>query len=172
MNVEIAIRLRNGRIAGHPGLDGLPPRWRQELVRRTTAACKHFTTPKIVDYFIDKEIDAFRREHALRGLDLGASEAELIETARKRADNMAQVFAREVEDWAADEIIVNTCKCANVPQPKGATREIRIKRISCMHWWRRQLRRVHARAIENGNIKLQFVQARCEPYASRDDVRR
>lgn len=41
-----------------------------------------------------------------------------------------------------------------------------------MHWWRRQLRRVHARAIENGNIKLQFVQAKCEPYASRDAVRR
>jgi hypothetical protein len=172
MNLDMAIRLRNGHIAAHPGLDGLPPRWRPELVRWATNACKHFTAPKIVDYYIDKEIEEFRREHALKGLDLAASDAEIVDTASKRADNMARVFAYQMEAWAADEIISHTCKCASVPQPKGATLEIRIKRISCMHWWRRQLRRVHARAIENGNIKLQFVQARCEPYASRDAVRR
>ncbi len=41
-----------------------------------------------------------------------------------------------------------------------------------MHWWRRQLRKVHAKAIENGNIKLRFVQAKREPYASSDALRR
>jgi hypothetical protein len=172
MNQEMAISFRNARIAAHPGLDGLLPRWRPELIGRAISECKHFTMRKIVDHIVDKTIYDFRNEHALRGLDLTACDSDIVETARRRAGNVALVLSAAKEDWAAEEIIGTTCKFANVPQPKGDTLEARKKRISCMHWWRRQLRKVHARAIENGNIKLRFVQAKREPYASTDALRR
>jgi len=172
MNYELAIRLRNDRIAAHPDLAGLPPRWKPELIARVISACKHFVSYKIVDSIADNIINDFRKQHALRGLDLTASDADIIETARRRANNMAMILSAVKEDWAAEEIIANTCLQANIQEPKGDTLEARKKRISCVHWWRRQLRKVHARAIETGNIKLRFVQAKREPYASRDAVRR
>lgn len=172
MNHDMAIRFRNDRIAAHPGLDGLLPRWKPELISRAISACKHFTMPKIVDFYVDKVIADFRKEHVLSGLDLTACDSDIVETASRRASNIALVLSGAKEDFAAEEIISHTCKFANVPEPKGDTLAIRIKRISCMHWWRRQLRKVHARAIENGNIKLRFVQAKREPYASTDALRR
>lgn len=65
MNHEMAMRLRDDRIAAHPALDGLLPRWRKELVGQVVQACKHFTLPKIVDSIADCIIDSFRREHAI-----------------------------------------------------------------------------------------------------------
>lgn len=172
MNHELVIRLRNDHIEAHPGLVGLPPRWKTELVKRVITECKHFLSWKIVDSIADRIINEFRKEHAMPGLDLTASDAEIVDTARRRASNVSLVLNTVNDDWAAEEIIATTCKYANVSMPKGDTLEARKKRISCPHWWRKQLRKNHARVIEVGNIKLRFVQARCEPYASRDAVRR
>lgn len=172
MNEALAIAARNKRIGDHPGLQGLLPRWKSEVVRKAIDACKHFTLPKIVDSITDELIFGFRKEHVLHGLDLTATDSEIVETARRRADKVALLLSAAKETWVAESIIRNTCRSASVPEPKGDTLEARIKRISCPHWWRRKLRTNHARTIENANIKLQIVQAKREPYASRDAVYR
>lgn len=172
MNYEMAIRLRNDRIAAHPGLNGLMPRWSRALVGKMIDACKHFTLPKIVDSIADQVIADFRAKHVLNGLDLTATDSEIVETARRRADTVAVMMARLKDEWAIEAVIATTCQQANVPTPKGDTLDARKKRISCPRWWARKLRTVHARAIENGNIKLGFVQARRDPYASRDALTR
>lgn len=172
MNQEFAIHLRNRRIEEHPALQGLPPRWRNELVRKVIEACKHFTLPKIVDSIADQYISAFRKEHVLNGLDLTATDTEIVETARRRANSVALMLSRTSDQVTAEAIIAYTCEQANVPKPKGETVASRIKRISCENWWRRKLRTNHARTIENGNIKLGIVRAKREPYASRDAVYR
>jgi hypothetical protein len=172
MNHELAIRLRNDHIEAHSGLHGLPLRWQRVLINRVIEESKHFLNREIIDSIADRIINEFRKEHALRGLDLSASDAEIVDTARRRADNVALVLSAVKDEYAANEIIAITCKYANVSTPKGETLEARKKRISCVHWWRKQLRQIHARVVEVGNIKLRFVQAKCEPYASRDAVRR
>lgn len=172
MNHELAIRIRNQRIEAHPGLTDLPPRWKSEIVRRVIEACKHFTLPKIVDSIADQFISEFRKEHVLNGLDLTATDTEIVETARRRAGKVALMLSGVKDDWSANAIITHTCQSANVPEPKGETITARIKRISCENWWRRKLRTNHARTIENGNIKLGIVRAKREPYASRDAVYR
>ncbi|MBX9900910.1 MAG: replication endonuclease [Burkholderiaceae bacterium] len=172
MNHEMAIRLRNDHIAAHPGLTGLPPRWRTGLVKRVITECKHFLARKIVDSIADRIINDFRSEHALRGLDLTASDAEIRDTARRRASNVGLLLSSVKEDQLAEEIIATTCGYANVETPKGDTMDAKKKRFSCAKWWSKQLRKIHARVNEVGNIKLRFVQAKCEPYASRDAVRR
>lgn len=172
MNQELAIRLRNQRIEAHPALQGLPPRWRNEIVRKVIEACKHFTLPKIVDSIADRFLSEFRNEHVLKGLDLTATDTEIVETARRRAHAVGLMLGRATDDATAEAIIAHTCEQAKVPQPKGETMTSRIKRISCENWWRRKLRTNHARTIENGNIKLGIVRAKREPYASRDAVYR
>jgi hypothetical protein len=172
MNTELAIRLRNKRIEEHKALQGLPPRWRNEIVRKVIEACKHFTLPKIVDSIADQFISEFRKEHVLNGLDLTASDSEIVETARRRANGAAMMLSRASDPEIAEAIIERTCAQADVPQPKGETITARVKRISCENWWRRKLRTNHARTIENGNIKLGIVRAKREPYASRDAVYR
>lgn len=172
MNHELAIRLRNKRIEEHKALQGLPLRWKNEIVRKVIDACKHFTLPKIVDSIADQVINEFRKEHVLNGLDLTASDSEIVETARRRANSAATMLSRAGDPAVAEAIIEHTCTQANVPQPKGDTITARIKRISCENWWRRKLRTNHARTIENGNIKLGIVRAKREPYASRDAVYR
>lgn len=172
MNHALAIRLRDQRIETHPALHGLPPRWRNEIVRKVIEACKHFTLPKIVDTIADQFISEFRKDHVLNGLDLTATDNEIVETASRRAHAVALMLGRATNEATAQAIIEHTCKQAKVPQPKGETVTARIKRISCPNWWRRKLRTNHARTIENGNIKLGIVRAKREPYASRDAVYR
>jgi hypothetical protein len=89
------------------------------------SACKHFVSYKIVDSIADNIINDFRKQHALRGLDLTASDADIIETARRRANNIAMILSAVKEDWAAEEIMpIRVCK-ANIQEPKGDTLEAR-----------------------------------------------
>jgi hypothetical protein len=172
MNHELAIKIRNEKIANHPGLQGFLPRWIPAIVSQVIDECKHFTLPKIVDSIAGEFIEKFRREHMLSGLDLTATDGEIIDTARRRADKVALMLSGAKDPSVAESIIAHACSTANVQAPKGDTLSARIKRISCPHWWRRKLRTNHARTIENANIKLHIVQAKREPYASRDAVYR
>lgn len=169
---DLALSLRNARIAAHPGLNGLPPRWKIQLTKRVTDACQHFLLPQTVDSIVDGSINAFRATYVPGGLDLTATDGEIVEHARRRADAAALILAGTSDAQAKQAIIDHTCSTARVPAPKGDTLDARVKRLSCCHWWRRQLRRQYARTLENGNIRLNLVQRQRDPYASRDAMLR
>ncbi|MDM5182166.1 replication endonuclease [Massilia sp. DJPM01] len=169
---DLALSLRNARIAAHPGLNGLPPRWKSQLTKRVTDACQHFLLPQTVDSIVDRSINAFRASYLPGGLDLTATDGEIVEHARRRADAAALILAGTSDAQAKQAIIEHTCSTARVPVPKGDTLDAQVKRLSCCHWWRRQLRRQYARTLENGNIRLHLVQRQRDPYASRDAMLR
>ncbi|MES2149297.1 MAG: replication endonuclease [Pseudomonadota bacterium] len=163
---------RNARIAAHPGLNGLPPIWKSQLTKQVTDACRHFLLPQTVDSIVDSGINAFRAIYVPGGLDLTASDADIVEHAGRRADAAALILAGTTDPAAKQAIIEHTCSTARVPVPKGDSLDAKVKRISCCHWWRRQLRRQYARTLENGNIRLHLVQRKRDPYASRDAMLR
>ncbi len=169
---ELDYTRRNARIAAHPGLNGLPPRWKSQLTKRVTDACQHFLLPQTVDSIVDDGIAAFRAAYVPGGLDLTASDGEIVEQARRRADAAALMLAGTKDAIARQDIIAHTCRAAQVAEPKGDTLDAKVKRLSCCHWWRRQLRRQYARVLENGNIRLNLVQRQRDPYASRDALLR
>lgn len=47
-----------------------------------------------------------------------------------------------------------------------------IARMTCEHWWRRRLRRIHARGVEGAAIRLGYVHRRADLYASEEAVKR
>ncbi|MDQ1925094.1 replication endonuclease [Massilia pseudoviolaceinigra] len=169
---DLALSRRNARIAAHPGLNGMPPRWKSQLTKRVTDACQHFLLPQTVDSIVDRNINAFRASYLPGGLDLTATDGEIVEHARRRADAAALILAGTSDAQAKQAIIEHTCSTARVPVPKGDTLDAQVKRLSCCHWWRRQLRRQYARTLENGNIRLHLVQRQRDPYASRDAMLR
>ena len=63
LTADLALTLRNARIAAHPGLNGLPSPWKSLLTRQTEADCKHFLLPETVDSIINASIADFRANH-------------------------------------------------------------------------------------------------------------
>jgi hypothetical protein len=170
--IDLAYSLRNARIAANPRLNGLPLPWKSLLTRQAEADCKHFQLPKIVDSIIDASIAAFRASHNPYNLDLTASDSELGDLARRHAERAALLLAGTQDADTKQTIIGQVCRAAHLPEPTGDSIAFRANRLSCAHWWRRQLRRQHARTLEDGNIRLNLVQAKRDPYASRDALLR
>jgi hypothetical protein len=169
---DLALQLRNARIAAHPGLNGLPSPWKSLLTRQTEADCKHFLLPETVDSIINASIADFRANHNPYNLDLTASDSELGDAARRHAERAALLLAGTQDADTKQAIIGQVCRAAHLPEPTGDSIASRVKRLSCPRWWRCKLRRQHARVLEDGNIRLNLVQAKRDPYASRDALLR
>jgi hypothetical protein len=168
ISADIATALRNDRIATHPGLHGLPPRWKNHLTNQVTKACKHFMLPQTTNAIIDQQIADFRATHLPNNLDLTASDSELGDIAQRQAARAALLLGATKDSQTQQIIISQICASAHLPEPQGESITSRVKRLSCSQWWRRQLRRQDARTLEDGNIRLGYVQAKRAPYASRD----
>ncbi len=167
-----ALVRRNARIAAHPGLAGLPTHWQAQLTRRLVADCQHFLLPVTVDSIVDSGIAAFRAQHVPHHVDLTASDGDLADQAQRRADRAALLLGACQDDATRQAILQHTCKAAGVAEPSGQSLAAQVKRLSCPQWWRRQLRRQQARALENGNVRLHYVHAKRDPYASREALLR
>ena len=60
----------------------------------------------------------------------------------------------------------------NPPDAKGMTDSGAIARMSDSKWWRRQLRKLHAKTVESSAIKLGYVNKTRDIYASGESVHR
>ncbi len=124
-------------------------------LRTTTARLQALPLPLAAT---DDDIRAFASEKAMEALDLQAKLHDRSMVSYWRA-LCAFVAARgldvpPVEDGTEDEIRAATA------------------RMTCPLWWRRGIRRLHARTIEDSAIGLGFVHARAEKYVSNANVRR
>lgn len=124
-------------------------------IRTTTARIQTLPLPLAAT---DDDIRAFASEKAMKALDL---QAKLQDRSMVGYWQALCAFVSSygldvppVEDGTEDEI-------------KGAT-----ARMTCPLWWRRGIRRLHARTIEDSAIRLGFVHARAEKYVSNANVRR
>lgn len=108
-------------------------------------------------------------------LPLDTTDAELCDHADKQARrcfDAAQLFRDQHTLHAA---MVRVCEGQGVTPPAskcGGNLAPAIARMVCPLWWRRQLRRVHAKNVEGAAIILGLVNKRADPYVSAESLER
>jgi hypothetical protein len=113
------------------------------------------------------------KELGLCGLTLAAGDAEIVQAARDAAADLYELGI--------------TCKAADLPElvrlargyaegkgivPPGCEDVPCMIRLLDPGWWRRQIRKTHAQAVECAAIDIGRVHADAEPFASRVSVER
>jgi hypothetical protein len=74
----------------------------------------------------------------------------------------------------ARESMARICNRYGVKAPRGKSVTVTggIARMTCPLWWRRQLRVVHAKAVEGAAISLGYVHKRSDLYVSNESLQR
>lgn len=158
----------------------LPPRWRGRLLASWRAACAAFERSKVT-----AEGDALRRANAgllmalaslsKSPLALDASDMDVCQAAEKHAEECRKAFEenQHVSIEARRAVLAAYCETAGIVAPvvpEGAEPMPAVLRMQCHIWWRRQLRRAQARAVEGSAIGLGYVHKRGDCYASDESV--
>ena len=105
-------------------------------------------------------------------LDLDASDSEVCARAVHMADRCADLAT--VYHQAADlrAGMGRLCEHQGVQAPDTEEDGPAIARMVDPLWWRRQLRKVHAKAVEGAAIRLGLVNRRRDPYVSNESLAR
>lgn len=156
----------------------LPVKWlrraRKQAERAGRDSAQRMRSPHLFDMAAaSASLSAFVDEHAPDTLAVppDASDHEICEKARTIANDVA---LRTV-GLSSDEALVvaqRACDGFGVPMPDFDGAAAQVARVRCELWWRRQLRKLHIRALEHSNIRMHYVHYRSEPYASDEAVRR
>ncbi|MES2027369.1 MAG: replication endonuclease [Pseudomonadota bacterium] len=157
----------------------LPIRWKRRLFNKWDATRRAFDAD-----ILTSRGDATRTAaHWLLGtldklrtvnIPLDATDADICaraETLAKHCLELAGVF-REWELRAAMETV---CAHNHVTPPyiKGrTTAETEVNRMACALWWRRQLRKAHARSVESAAISIGYVNKTRDIYVSNESLAR
>lgn len=107
-------------------------------------------------------------------LPLNASDQDIIDRSEYLAAScisLAHMYHEPLTLRAAmsRKAIANSI---NPPDAKGMTDSGAIARMSDAKWWRRQLRKLHAKTVESSAIKLGYVNKTRDIYASGESVHR
>ena len=157
---------------------GFPDKWRRKILSIHAAKLRDFRADDVrgpgrairaANTFV-RETAEILDSHAL---PLNASDEAVCEAADKlaaRCMELGQIFRdaatlrRQMSAFAASlGIAPPPCKFSDM----GA-----IRRLSDPLWWRRQLRKVHAKRVEGAAIILGFVNRSRECYVSDESVKR
>lgn len=108
-------------------------------------------------------------------IPLDATDAEICDSADKlarRCFDLAQLYHEPATLHAA---MARVCEGQGVTPPRvKRCRDVppAIARMTCPLWWRRQLRRMHAKNVEGAAIILGLVNKRADPYVSAESLER
>lgn len=159
---------------------GLPLRWQHRILRTWEKQAS-----KGEGFF--ERIEATRQANiALRTtadkldavrLPLDASDSAIVQHAKEQADRCNQLATVYHQPEALRAAMGRICAGQGIEPPaeKGAARVEdgpAIKRMICGQWWRRKLRRMHARNVEGAAIGLGYVNRARECYISDESVQR
>jgi hypothetical protein len=157
-------------------VEGLPFRWRKRLVRSWEEARADVRAN-------DQQGDALRRAGAglLRALErlsaaplpLDASDARVCEEAAKHADACRRTAeaSQHLSIGARRSELESFCLTLGIVAPHESVDDVpAIARMVCPLWWRRQLRKAQARAVEGSAIALGYVNKRGDCYVSNESV--
>lgn len=155
----------------------LPKRWESRLLKRWNDQRQG------VGYFAEVENEA-RANRELREVSsrlatirikLDATDKDICEAADTlagRAFEMATIYRDEESLYQA---MARIAKAQGVKPPAiDMCRDIppALARMSDPLWWRRQLRKVHAKTVEGAAIQLGYVNRSRDPYVSNESVLR
>ncbi len=109
-------------------------------------------------------------------IKLASDDQQLCDNATTRANACRRMAARN-HHLGEDKIFQSLSSyvtefALTPPSLKKITVPGAIARMQCDKWWRRQLRKVHARKMEATAIELGFVHKKISPYVSRETLKR
>jgi hypothetical protein len=97
------------------------------------------------------------------------------EDIRSKADAIAKMCREVAGGLDPSEAVIRlsmTASLHGVRPPMNCHAEGTVKRLKCPTWWRRALRKRHARGLEAAALLLNLVNQRCGAYASNESVAR
>ncbi len=106
-------------------------------------------------------------------LPLDASDAEICSRAAELAADAMGLAATYHQPEAIREAMERLCAYNSI-KPPHADVELKpaILRMTCKDWWRKQLRKMHAKAVEGAAIHLGYVNKARDLYVSNETVAR
>lgn len=103
---------------------------------------------------------------------LDATDDEICQTAdkwAKKCQDVARLYQCAPESRAA---LAKLLKARGVEPPDCKKHRPALLRMTCPQWWRRALRKAHAKAVEGAAIKLGYVHRKADPYCSDETLAR
>lgn len=162
----------------------LPTRWQSRLMwawdrQRGQRAHQHWTAEAEAHRAANLELLAVTGQLSGVRLHLDANDAEVCERAKAMADQcagLAEVFHQPETLHAA---MVRACEAQGIEPPKlkkcaSGPQDLMpaIRRMTDSLWWRRQLRKLHAKAVEGAAIRIGLVNRKRDPYVSNESLQR
>lgn len=144
---------------------GLPTRWARDLEAQ-------WARTMVEDYYAANVQLRETTESLLKvRIPLDASDGTLCEAAKtlaRRCDDFTRVYRSVAQQRAAMERI---CQGQGIDPPRKKKVHQAIARMTCEHWWRRQLRRHQGRRVEAAAIQLGHVHKHAGLYVSEERLR-
>lgn len=154
----------------------LPAKWRRRLLGRWERARAGGAEPIDAARLANIELRQTVAGLGVVRLPLDASDADVCQ----RADELAaRCFERAAivplaTAAAVRAAMARVCAAQGIEPPEGQrmTDAGAIARMTCAHWWRRRLRRLHAKNVEGAAIKLGLVNKARQIYVSDESALR
>jgi Bacteriophage replication gene A protein (GPA) len=150
----------------------LPPSWSRKLEKQV-ATLLSIDDSNASNFNVNTLLRETVEHLDVCALPANASDADVNDhaatCARKVRDILAlPLTAVQIHDAANRHCLANRV----APPSEKIVQGARVARMLDAHWWRRGLRRAHARDIEGAAIRLGFVHARAEKYVSEESFQR
>ncbi len=157
----------------------LPTRWQSRLMwawerQRGQREHQHWTAEAEAHRAANLELLAVTEQLSGVRLSLDANDAEVCDKAKSMADQcagLAEVFHQAEALHAA---MVRACEAQGIEPPVLKYDDLMpaIRRMTDPLWWRRQLRKMHAKAVEGAAIRIGLVNRKRDPYVSNESLQR
>jgi hypothetical protein len=158
----------------HEQVRGLPFRWQKRLVNRWNKTRKDAGEGSAANRAAAHELLGTLGALHTVNIPLDASDADICaraEAMARHCTELAQVFHGKE---ALRGAMARVCASNHIDAPTGKkiTPEGAIARMTCPQWWRRQLRKLHAKAVEGAAIAMGYVNKTRDCYVSNESVER
>lgn len=177
-------------------VSGLPYRWRKKLLDRWSVEKNNFKDDlgeenKACKAAAKSLFLMLEKLEGVRGLALDATDSDICERAKCMAIHclsLGEAFrtlaslraaiervlnANQIPHWMGEaDILERRSQCCAIKSCRDKTDRIAIARYTDESWWRRQLRKRHARSVEGAAIELGYVNKSRDLYASNESVDR
>lgn len=157
----------------------LPHRWGRDILRKWERQRGQFDAG---NWHAEHEaqrganLDLLRLTEALGmvRLRLDASDSEVCARAEEMANHCAELAQLFHQPEALRAAMARTCKRNGIKAPSGplVTDTGALARMTDPLWWRRQLRKLHAKAVEGAAISLGYVNRTRDVYVSDESLKR
>ncbi len=163
-----------GRVAA------LPTRWQSRLLwawerQRGQRQGAHWTAEAEAHRAANLELLRVTGQLSAVRISLDANDAEVCERAQAMADHCAKLAEVYHQAETLHAAMLRVCEAQGIEPPKLKHADSlmpAIRRMVDPLWWRRQLRKLHAKAVEGAAIRIGLVNRKRDPYVSNESLHR